>query len=224
MLDAAELGPTFNAPPGLVIPILAGGPAALLHASEGAEDDAAAAAAILDGHGLVEGDCVVGIAASGRTPFVLGGLRHAGSRGALTVGIVNNARSPIAAASDIAVEILTGPELIAGSTRMTAGTTQKVALNVLSTASMVAMGKTFGSRMVDMRATNEKLRRRARRTVREVAGVTDAQAEAALAASSFQVKTALVMLLAGLDAEAAVRRLERCGGRMRDAILPDPTP
>lgn len=218
VLDAAELGPTFSAPPGLVVPLLAGGMGALVESVEGAEDDDCAAAGALDGHGLGPGDAVVGITASGRTPFVLGGLRHARARGALAVGIVNNPGSPVAAAADLAVEILTGPELIAGSTRMAAGTAQKIALNALSTACMVALGKTYGARMVDVRATNAKLRRRALRTVREVAGVGDAEAEAALAAAGGRVKPALVMLLAGVDAATANERLDRCSGRVRDAL------
>ncbi len=218
VLDAAELGPTFSAPPDLVIPLLAGGMDAMVNPAEGAEDDPVAAAATLDAHRMGPADAVVGIAASGRTPFVLGGLRHAGGRGALTVAIVNNAGSPIAAAAAIAVEILTGAELIAGSTRMTAGTAQKMALNALSTAAMVALGKTYGARMVDVRATNAKLRRRALRTVQEVAGVPEAEAAAALEATGGQLKPALVMLLAGVDAPAAAARLAACGGRVRAAL------
>ena len=146
VLDAAELAPTYSAPPGLVIALLAGGPAAMLEAAEGAEDDRHAAAAALDAHGLGPGDSVVGIAASGRTPYVVAGLAHARARGALTVAIVNNPGSPAAAAAALAVEILTGPEIVAGSTRMTAGTTvQKIALNALSTAAMIALGKTYGA-------------------------------------------------------------------------------
>jgi N-acetylmuramic acid 6-phosphate etherase len=219
-LDAAELGPTYSAPPGLVIPLLAGGPAAMIHAAEGAEDDAEAAAAALDGHGLSARDAVVGIAASGRTPFGGAGRAHARARGALTGAIVNNPASPAAAAAEFAVEILTGPEIVAGSTRMTAGTTQKIALNALSTACMVALGKTYGARMVDVRATNVKLRRRALRTVQEVAGCTADQARAALDATGFRVKPALVMLLAGLDAGAAEQRLATAQGRVRDALHP----
>ncbi len=217
-LDAAELGPTFNAPPGLVVPLLAGGPAAMLEAAEGAEDDTDAAGVALDAHGLAAGDCVVGITASGRTPFVVAGLAHAARRGALTVAVVNNPRSPAAAAAALAVEILTGAELIAGSTRMAAGTAQKIALNALSTAVMVAAGKTYGARMVDVRATNAKLRRRAARIVREVTGVTEADAAAALAASGGRVKPALVALLAKVDPAEAERRLQHSGGRVRQAV------
>ncbi len=220
VLDAAELAPTYRAPPGLVVALLAGGPGAMLEAVEGAEDDDGAAAAALDAHGLSAADAVVGIAASGRTPFVVGGLRHARARGALTGAIVNNPFSPAAAVAAHAVEMLTGPEIVAGSTRMMAGTAQKIALNALSTACMVALGKTYGSRMVDVRASNDKLRRRARRTVQEVAGCSPEAAVAALAATGGRVKPALVMLLAGLDAEAAELRLLAAGGRVRDAVLP----
>ena len=139
VLDAAELGPTYNAPPGLVVPLLAGGMDALVRPAEGAEDDADAAGAALDAHGLAPGDAVVGIAASGRTPYVVGGLRHARACGALTVAVVNNPGSPAAAAAELAVEVLTGPEVVAGSTRMLAGTAQKVALNAISTAAMIAL-------------------------------------------------------------------------------------
>jgi N-acetylmuramic acid 6-phosphate etherase len=218
VLDAAELGPTYSAPPGLVIAILAGGPAAMIEAVEGAEDDPDAAAIALDSHGLAPVDAVVGIAASGRTPFVVGGLRHARGAGALAIAIVNNAASPAAACADIAVEILTGAELIAGSTRMTAGTTQKIALNALSTAAMVALGKTYGARMVDVRASNEKLRRRALRMVRDVTGAAEPEAAAALAAAGGRVKPAIVALLGGVDAAAADRLLADAAGRVRDAI------
>ncbi len=217
-LDAAELAPTYSAPAGLVIPLLAGGSAALVQAAEGAEDDAPAAAAALDAHALQPGDAVVGIAASGRTPFVVGGLRHARAQGALTVAIVNNSGSPAAAAADWPVEILTGAEVIAGSTRMTAGTTQKIALNTLSTAVMVALGKTYGARMVDVRASNEKLRYRALRMVQDITGADARRSAAALAQADGRVKPAIVALLAGIDVGEAERRLAASGGFVRRAI------
>ena len=218
VLDAAELGPTYAAPDGLVIPLMAAGEAALIRAAEGAEDDAGAAGAALDAHGLAPGDAVVGITASGRTPFVIGGLHHARACGALTVAVVNNPASPAAEAAEMAVEVLTGPELVAGSTRMLAGTSQKIVLNALSTSAMVALGKTYGSRMVDVRATNEKLRRRALRMVREITGAGEAEAAAALAQAGGRVKPAMVMLLAGVDAAEAERRLGDAGGRVREAL------
>ena len=217
-LDAAELPPTFGVPPDLVRAVVAGGPAALLAAVEGAEDDADAAGHALDALGLGRGDVVVGIAASGRTPFVVGGLRLARARGALTVAIVNNPGSPAAAAADLAVEILTGPEIIAGSTRMLAATAQKVALNALSTAVMVALGKTYGAHMVDVQATNAKLRRRALRTVQAITGAGEAAAAEALALAGGRVKPAVVALLAGVDVREAERRLAAAGGRVRDAV------
>ena len=218
MLDAAELAPTYSAPPGLVVPLLAGGPAAMIQAAEGAEDDWAAAAAALDRLDLGVGDAVLGIAASGRTPYVVGGLRHARSRGALTVAVVNNPRSPAAAAAELAVEILTGAEIVAGSTRMTAGTTQKIVLNTLSTTVMIALGKTYGARMVDVRASNEKLRHRALRMVQEITGAAEAPAAAALAEAGGRVKAAVVALLAGVDVAEADRRLAASGGFVRHAI------
>ena len=218
VLDAAELGPTYSAPPGLVVPLLAGGLGAMVEAVEGAEDDPHAAAAALDQHGVSPADAVVGITASGRTPYVVGGLQHAAERGALTVAIVNNAASPAAEAAQMAVEILTGAEVVAGSTRMAAGTAQKVALNALSTAAMIALGKTYGARMVDLRATNAKLRRRALRIVCELTGAAAPLAEAALAEAGGKVKPALVALLTGVDVSEAERRLRQAGGRVRDAI------
>ena len=219
MLDAAELGPTYRSEPGQVVALLAGGPGAMIQAAEGAEDDVEAAGKGLSAHGLTERDAVIGIAASGRTPFVVGGLAYARACGALTGAIVNNSGSPAAAAVDFSVEILTGPEIVAGSTRMTAGTTQKIALNALSTACMVSLGKTYGARMVDVRASNAKLRRRALRTVCEVASCSEAEAAAALEAVGGRVKHALVMVLAGIDAAEAERRLDAAGGRIRLALM-----
>ena len=170
--------------------------------------------------GLGPGDSVVGIAASGRTPYVVAGLAHARARGALTVAIVNNPGSPAAAAAALAVEILTGAEIVAGSTRMTAGTTQKIALNALSTASMIALGKTYGAWMIDVRATNDKLRRRALRIVQEITGADPDVASAALAAGGGSVKQAVVALLAGVDAAEAARRLTRSRGMSATAVRP----
>jgi N-acetylmuramic acid 6-phosphate etherase len=210
-LDAAELGPTFSVPPGTVIALMAGGPAALTQAVEGAEDDAEAAARDLAGHGLTAQDSVVGITASGRTPYVLGGLRRARAVGAATVAVVNNQSSPAAALADIALELLTGPEVLAGSTRLSAGTAQKIVLNTLSTSVMVRLGKTFGPWMVDLDATNTKLRRRALRIVCDVTG-------AALREAGGRVKPAIVAILAGIGVAEAAQRLRRANGRVRDAL------
>jgi N-acetylmuramic acid 6-phosphate etherase len=210
VLDAAECGPTFGTD--LVRGVIAGGPAALTDAIEGAED-AFDPADLAD---LTAADALVGITASGRTPYVLGALEHARAAGALTVAIVNNPGSE--ASADVMIELLTGPEVLAGSTRLTAGTAQKVVLNALSTSVMIALGKAYGPRMVDVRATNAKVRRRAVRIVRDAARVDEETATAALAAAGGHAKTAIVALLTGVDATEAAARLDRARGRVRDAL------
>jgi N-acetylmuramic acid 6-phosphate etherase len=213
VLDAAECGPTFGTE--LVRGVIAGGPAALTQAIEGAEDTFDPT----DLSDLTASDALVGITASGRTPYVLGALAHARAAGALTVAIVNNPGSEAAAdAADIVIELLTGPEVLAGSTRLTAGTAQKVALNALSTSVMIGLGKAYGPRMVDVRVTNAKVRRRAVRIVRDAAGVDEDAATAALAAAGGHAKTAIVALLAGVDAAEAAARLDLARGRVRDAL------
>ncbi|OBF72981.1 hypothetical protein A5750_16460 [Mycobacterium sp. 852002-51613_SCH5001154] len=210
VLDAAECAPTFDTD--LVRGVIAGGPAALTAAIEGAED----AFEPTDLADLTAADALVGITASGRTPYVLGALEHARAAGALTVAIVNNPGG--AASADVMIELLTGPEVLAGSTRLTAGTAQKVVLNALSTSVMIALGKAYGPRMVDVRPTSAKLRRRAVRIVRDAAGVDEETAAAALAAAGGHAKTAIVALLAGVDAAEAAARLDRARGRVRDAL------
>jgi len=210
VLDAAECGPTFRTD--IVRGVIAGGPAALTEAIDGAED----AFTPTDFADLTAADVLVGITASGRTPYVIGALRHARAAGALTVAIVNNSGSQ--AAADVVIELLTGPEVLAGSTRLTAGTSQKVVLNALSTSVMIALGKTYGPRMVDVRATNAKLRRRAVRIVRDAAGVDEQTATAALADAGGHAKTAIVALLAGVDVAEAAARLDGARGRVRDAL------
>jgi N-acetylmuramic acid 6-phosphate etherase len=210
VLDAAECGPTFGTD--LVHGVIAGGPRALTEAIEGAED----AFDPTDLADLTAADALVGITASGRTPYVLGALEHARAVGALTVAIVNNPGSE--ATADLAIELLTGPEVLAGSTRLTAGTAQKVVLNALSTSVMIALGKAYGPRMVDVRLTNAKVRRRAVRIVRDAAGVDEEAAAAALTAAGGHAKTAIVALLAGVDAAEAALRLDRARGHVRDAI------
>jgi N-acetylmuramic acid 6-phosphate etherase len=211
VLDAAECGPTFGTD--LVRGVIAGGSAALTEAIEGAED-AFDAADLAD---LTAADALVGITASGRTPYVLGALEHARAAGALTVAIVNNSGSE--ACADVVIELLTGPEVLAGSTRLTAGTAQKVALNAISTSVMIGLGKAYGPRMVDVRATNAKLRHRAVRIVRDAAAADEESATAALAAAGGHAKTAIVALLAGVDAAEAAARLDRARGRVRDAVI-----
>ncbi|MDE8349668.1 MAG: N-acetylglucosamine-6-phosphate deacetylase [Acidocella sp.] len=194
LLDAVECGPTFNVAEGLIIPLLAGGETAFLHAVEGAEDDGAAAITALTAQNFSAADTLIGIAASGTTPFTLAAIEHAKALGGLTGAIVNNVGTPIAAAARIAVEINTGAEIIAGSTRLSAGTTQKIALNILSSTIMIKLGKTHGPYMVDVRATNEKLRRRAVRITAAITGVSEATAAAALITCGYEVKAALQML------------------------------
>jgi N-acetylmuramic acid 6-phosphate etherase len=217
-LDAAEVGPTFSVPPGTVVSVIAGGFDARINALEGAEDDDRAGAADLASCGVGKADVVVGVSASGRTPYVLGALTAAREAGAATAAIVNNPGSPIAAAADVAVEICTGAEVIAGSTRLTAGTAQKIVLNVLSTAAMVRLGRTFGAWMVDVQAGNHKLRRRALRILREATGADSSAAERALADAGGETRTALVALLLDVDTGTARARLATAGDRVRDAL------
>jgi N-acetylmuramic acid 6-phosphate etherase len=218
LLDAVECGPTFGVPEGLIVPILAGGDAAFLRAVEGAEDDEHAAAAALRAEEFSAADVLVGVAASGATPFTLAALRYAASTGAFTGAIVNNLGTPIAAAADVAVVVASGPEVIAGSTRLAAGTVQKIALNVLSSTVMIRLNKTYGPYMVDVRATNTKLRRRAAHIVAAIAAVDEAQAASALGEAAGEVKTAVVTLRLGISAAAARERLAAAGGSLR-AVL-----
>ncbi len=217
-LDAAECPPTFGTSPDQVVAVLAGGGAASARAVEGAEDDADAGARDVGALGLASHDLVVGISASGRTPYVLAALATASAAGCRTVAIVNNPGSPAAAAADVPVELLTGPEVLSGSTRLKSGTAQKVALNVLSTGAMVGHGKTYGAWMVDVTASNEKLRRRARRILREATGVGDEDAADVLERSGWRAKTALVAILAGVEVDRAEQLLEAAGGRTRAAL------
>ncbi len=180
VLDASELKPTFNLEPGRVIALIAGGDRALRNAVEGAEDDASGALPELDRHGLTAADAVLGVAASGRTPYVIGALRHARAAGALTVGLSSDPAAALFEHADIAIAPDTGPEVISGSTRMKSGTAQKMVLNMLSTGLMVRLGYVLGNLMVNVQPTNGKLRDRALRIVREVARVNREQAEQAL--------------------------------------------
>ncbi|MFC5066031.1 N-acetylmuramic acid 6-phosphate etherase, partial [Actinomycetospora atypica] len=211
MQDAAELPPTFGIDPARAVALLAGGAGAAGAAVEGAEDDDAAGRADVAAAGVGPDDVVVGVAASGRTPYVLGALAAARERGAVTVAVVNALGSPVAALADIPIELATGPEVLSGSTRLAAGTAQKIALNTLTTAAMVRAGATYGPWMVGVRGTNEKLRRRAERIVQDAAGVDVTTARAALAAADGEVATALVALLAGVDGSEARRRLASAG-------------
>ncbi len=218
VLDAAECAPTFNVPPELVQGIIAGGEAALARATEASEDDPALGASDLDTRGFSGGDALVGIAASGRTPYVLGAVAHARGLGALTIGISCTPGSELSRAVEIAIEPLTGPEIIAGSTRMKAGTATKLVLNMLSTAVMIRLGHVYGNLMVNVQPRNAKLRDRAVRIVAEAGGTDRERAAALLDASGGTVKTAIVMARLGIGREAAEGRLRAARGRVSEAL------
>ncbi len=219
LLDAVECGPTFGIPAGVIIPLLAGGDTAYLQAAEGAEDDGTAAIAALTRHHLCAADTVIGIAASGTTPYTLAGITHARQLGTLTAALINNPNTPLANAAAYAITIDSGPEIIAGSTRLSAATTQKIALNTLTSTVMIRLGKTHGPHMVDLRATNEKLRRRAIRTTALLADTSEDAARAALTACNYHVKTAIVMLTQNLPADLAAEALTASSGSLRRALL-----
>ncbi|MFI0895790.1 N-acetylmuramic acid 6-phosphate etherase [Streptomyces sp. NPDC020983] len=219
VLDASECPPTFNTTPGgEVVGLIAGGPSAMVTSVEGAEDSRELAAKDLDALGLTAADTVVGISASGRTPYALGAVGHARALGALTVGLACNAGSPLAAAAEHGIEVVVGPELLTGSTRLKSGTAQKLVLNMLSTITMIRLGKTYGNLMVDVRASNEKLRARSRRIVSLATGADDAAIEDALTATDGEVKPAILTLLARVDAPTADRLLRESGGHLRQAL------
>lgn len=218
VLDASECPPTFGVPPTMVVGLIAGGLDALVNASEGAEDRMEAGLTDLLNIKLADRDVVVGIAVSGRTPYVIGALDYARAQGAVTVALTCNPDSPIARMADISIAPVVGPEVITGSTRLKSGTAQKLVLNMLSTASMVRIGKTYGNLMVDMIASNGKLVARAARMVSEATGNSVEEAEAALAKAGNDSKLAILMLVTGQDAVAARQRLEAAGGVLRRAI------
>jgi N-acetylmuramic acid 6-phosphate etherase len=218
VLDASECPPTFGTPPELVRGLIAGGEPAVFAAQEGVEDDADAGRAVIAAEGVGPADSVVGITASGRTPYVLAAIAEARTRGALTVGVSCNAGTALSAAAEHGVEVVVGPEVVAGSTRLKAGTAQKLVLNMFSTIAMVQLGKTYGNLMVDLGATNAKLRERAIRMVRAVTGASREQAEEALEASGMRVKLAILRIGRGLDTAEASARLAAAGGRLRDVL------
>ncbi len=224
LLDAVECGPTFSVGPQRVSAVVAGGAAAAGGADEDAEDDDAAGSQTISSLGVGPVDAVVGVSASGSTPFTIGAVRAAAAAGALTVAVACNEDTPLAAAAELAVEVPVGPELLAGSTRLKAATVQKVVLNALSTLVMVRAGRTFGNLMVELRATNTKLRQRARRIVALATGSDDVTAQRLLDAAGNDVKTAIVCGLTGVEPQAARARLDRAGGRVRDATAADGSP
>ncbi|EYB69191.1 N-acetylmuramic acid 6-phosphate etherase [Deinococcus phoenicis] len=218
VLDATELTPTFSWPPSRAVPLIAGGDRAIRQAVEGAEDDAAAGGADVRSAGAGPQDVLIAVAASGTTPYVLGAVEAARALGALTVGLANNPGTPLLAAVDCPVPLDTGPEIISGSTRLKAGTAQKIALNTLSSALMVRLGKVYGNLMVDLRASNAKLEARAVRLTCHATGAAEAEARAALEQAGGRVKTALVMLRLGLSAPEAEARLAAADGHARAAL------
>ncbi|MEM6596870.1 MAG: N-acetylmuramic acid 6-phosphate etherase [Cyanobacteria bacterium P01_D01_bin.36] len=218
VLDAAECPPTFCTPPEMVQGILAGGAAALLRSSEALEDEAdSGGKAILD-HKVTKRDVVVGITAGGTTPYVHGALQAAKQRGAATIFIACVPAEQVPVDADVDIRLIVGPEVLAGSTRLKAGTVTKLALNILSTGVMVKLGKVYGNRMVDVAVTNTKLRDRAIRILRDLTELDRAAAGALLDESDLQVKVALVMHLAGLEKEAAIAALQSTDGNLRSAL------
>jgi N-acetylmuramic acid 6-phosphate etherase len=218
VLDASECLPTFSSPPEQVQGFIAGGDTALRRSVEGAEDHPERGAADVARAEVGPHDVVVGIAASGATPYVIGALREAQTRGAFTVGVACNRGAPLSAYADVPIEVEVGPEVITGSTRLKAGTAQKLILNMLTTASMICSGKVYGNLMVDLTASNAKLRRRAQRIVREVTGVAEKEAVRLLEATEYRTKPAILMAVAGCSAAEADRRLEAAGGFLRRAL------
>lgn len=218
VLDAAECPPTFGTRPQMVQAFIAGGQRALRHAVEGAEDSAPDGARDLRQAGLTAKDVVVGIAASGTTPYVLGAVKFARRRGAITVGVTSNPSSPLAKAAAIAIVPQSGPEAIAGSTRLKAGTAQKMVLNLLSTTSMVRAGRVYENWMVHVALTNKKLQQRGVRILEEAAGLSASRAEHALRQAQHDLPAALVMAKARVDLREAQTRLRATNGNVRQAI------
>ncbi|WP_213423649.1 N-acetylmuramic acid 6-phosphate etherase [Bhargavaea massiliensis] len=216
ILDASECPPTFGVEPGMVRGLIAGGEQAITTAIEGAEDDAEQGAEDIASLSVGRDDVVVGIAASGRTPYVIGVLNRAKESGAKTVALSNNSGSQIGRVADVAIEVVTGPEVITGSTRLKAGTAQKLVLNMISTIAMTGIGKVYGNLMVDVQPTNEKLVKRAKHIIMEAAGVDFETAEEAYQKAGEQVKPAIVMLLLGCTLEEAHARLKEAKGFIRE--------
>lgn len=219
ILDASECPPTYGSNPNQVVGLIAGGHKAILKAVENAEDNQELAEQDLQNLGLTENDVVVGIAASGRTPYVIGGMKYAHSIGAQVVAISCNPQSEMTKIADIAITPVVGAEVVTGSSRMKAGTAQKLVLNMLTTGAMIRTGKVFGNLMVDVEATNAKLIQRQTNIVMQATDCDVAQAEEALSACDRHCKTAILMILAGLDAEQAKKQLANHNGFIRSALV-----
>ncbi len=218
VLDAAECGPTFSVSSDEVIAFIAGGDKALREPVEKAEDNPELGKTDLESATLTARDIVVGIAASGRTPYVRGALEFAQSKGALTISLTCNPNSEISKFADHAIEVDSGPELLAGSTRLKSGTAQKLVLNMISTISMIRLGKTFGNLMVDLQITNEKLRDRALRIIENATGATRSESTKALASANQSVKVAILIILLDTSADLARERLLASSNRIRQAL------
>src|SRR5262245_32035947 len=223
VLDATECPPTFSTPPEMVVGLIAGGYTALTRAVEGAEDHPEFAVSDLKQVQLSRGDAVVGIATSGRTPYVIGGLRYAREVGAAAIGLACNDGSALTDAADLMLTPVVGPEVVSGSTRLKAGTATKLVLNMLTTGAMVLLGKTYGNLMVDLKATNAKLVARTRRIVAMLTGLSEEAAEQQLARCGGELKTAVVAHRHNVSAEAARAMLQRAGGQLRIALESSPT-
>lgn len=219
ILDASECPPTYGSPPEMVQGLIAGGETAVFRAVEGAEDSPALGVEDLRKKELTARDIVVGIAASGRTPYVIGGLRYARSIGCKTIAVSCTPQPETGQAADLSIEILAGPEVVTGSTRMKAGTAQKMVLNMLTTATMIRLGKIYSNLMVDVQATNSKLKERAKRIVCTATGVSKEQAEQTLAQAKGSAKIAITMLLAGVPAGQASELLDAAGGIISRALM-----
>jgi N-acetylmuramic acid 6-phosphate etherase len=218
VLDAAECVPTFGVSPDMVVGLIAGGERALIKAVEGAEDSKTLAVEDLQTLQLTANDTVIGIAASGRTPYVIGGLDYAREVGATTAALSCNKQAAISEHADFRIEVETGPEVLTGSTRLKAGTAQKLVLNMISTAAMIGVGKVYQNLMVDVQSTNEKLKIRAKRMIVEATGVELETAARYFTSANGHVKTAIVMILADVSYTEAVERLQRAHGFVRDAL------
>lgn len=218
VLDASECPPTFGVDPSLVQGHIAGGDLALRVAVEGFEDNAEEGMALIERCGVTDKDAVVGISASGSAAFVIAGLQKASEIGAATIGVVNNKNSKLESVVDICIAPVVGPEVIMGSTRLKAGSAQKLVLNMLTTSTMVKLGKTYNNLMVDLKASNVKLRDRSIRILKSATGVDSETAAAVLEQASMNCKLAIMMIKTGLDAESAEQVLERCDGNLKAAI------
>ena len=218
ILDASECPPTYGVSEELVQGIIAGGTEAIFRAKEGAEDSKELAIEDLKSKNITENDTIVGLAASGRTPYVIGGLEYANKIGALTVSITCNANSEVAKVSKVSIAPVVGAEVVTGSTRMKAGTGQKLVLNMLSTGTMIKLGKVYGNLMVDVRATNKKLVERAKKIVCEATGVDREVAEKVLKETNYDVKLSILMILTGLDINEAKEKLSQNKGYIAKAM------